>query len=142
MLPNGNTKTVRILDPLSSATYPPTAEVADFTPYACAAPPATRDTRMLRVSVAAPQDYTEPTWRRGGEILTEFRGCSRPSRHLASLTPGRDATETKRIQLGPEYPIHRLSTRQRVSHRHPTSNRTTPAKPQSTVTASYDGMMG
>ena len=35
VLPNGNTKTVRILDPLSSATYPPTAEVADFTPYTC-----------------------------------------------------------------------------------------------------------
>ena len=35
VLPNGNTKTVRILDPLSSATYPPTVEVAEFTPYAC-----------------------------------------------------------------------------------------------------------
>ena len=35
VLPNGRTKTVRILDPLASTTYPPTMEVADFTPYTC-----------------------------------------------------------------------------------------------------------
>ena len=97
---------------------------------------------MLRVSAAAPQDYTEPTWRRGGEIPTEFRGRSCPPRNLASLTPGRGAKETKRIQSGPEYPIHRLSTCQRASHRGPTSNRSTAKTPQSTVTASYDGLVG
>ena len=35
VLPNGNALTVRILDPLTSAMYPHTAEVPDFTPYTC-----------------------------------------------------------------------------------------------------------
>ena len=35
VLPNGKTKTVRILDPFAGTTYPPTMEVADFTPYTC-----------------------------------------------------------------------------------------------------------
>ena len=79
-------------------------------------------------------------WRRGGDILTEFRGRSRPFRHLASQTPGRDAKEQKRIQSGPECLLHRLSNRQYDSYRYLILNRPTPAKPQSTVTASYDAM--
>ena len=52
------------------------------------------------------------------------------------------AKEPKRIQWGPEYPIHRLSTCPYASHSRLTANRSTRAKPQSTVTASYDGLVG
>ena len=62
----------------------------------------------------APQDL-EPKWREGGDILTDTRGRSRPPRHLAAQSPGRGATEQKRIQPGPVYLLHRLSTRHRPS---------------------------
>ena len=141
VIPNGNTRSVRALDPQSRDPNPPTLEVAEFTAYACCPPGHTRYIHSQGFcccsSMSAPQDCIEPMWRRGGDILTEFRGRSRPSRHLASQTPGRDAKEQKRIQLGPEYPIHRLSNRQHDSHRYLTSNRPAPAKPQSTATASF-----
>ena len=97
-----------------------------------------------KASAAAPQDFIEPMSRsrRGGETHTEFRGLSRPSRNLASLTPDRDATENKRIQEGPEYPIHGLSTCQSFRHTCLPLYRSTTTTPQSTVTASYDGLVG
>ena len=106
-----------------------------------AALPACRDANTHTVDVAAPQDF-EPTWRKGGAILTESRGHSRPPRNLATLSPGRGATEKKRIQSGPEYLLHRLSTRHRPRLRYPFQNNSTIQTPQSTVTASNDGLVG
>ena len=106
-----------------------------------AALPACRDANTHTVDVAAPQDF-EPTWRKGGAILTESRGHSRPPRHLATQSPGRGATEKKRIQSGPEYLLYRLSTRHRPRLRYPTLNSSTIQQPQSTVTASNDGLVG
>ena len=91
---------------------------------------------------AAPQACIEHMWRRGGEPHTDIRGRSYPPRILVSLTPDRDAAEQKRMQEGPEYPIQRLSTtRMPATVPHQLTN-PPQAKPQSTVTASYDGLVG
>ena len=83
----------------------------------------------------------EPKWSEGGDILTDLRGRSRPPRYLA-VSPGRGATEQKRIQTGPEYLLHRLLTRHRPRLRHPALNSSTFQTPQSTVKASCDGLVG
>ena len=52
-----------------------------------------------------------------------------------SLTPERDAAEQKRRQKGPEYPIQRISTTYMLSQ-------VTTLLTRSTITASYDGLVG
>ena len=92
-------------------------------------------------TAVAPQDF-EPQWRKGGVIPIDIRGRSRPPRRLEAQPPGRSATEQKRILTGPEYLTHRLSTRPRSSLTYPTLNISTIQTPQSTVTASFDGLVG
>ena len=91
---------------------------------------------------AAPQACIEHMWRRGGEPHTDIRGRSYPPRILVSLTPDRDAAEQKRMQEGPEYPIQRLSTTHTLATVPLQLTDPPRAKPQSTVTASVDGLVG
>ena len=106
-----------------------------------AAHPATLDANTYMAIAVAPQDH-EPKWREGGDIPADLRGRSRPPRHLAVQSPGRGAKEQKRRQPGPEYLLHRISTRHRFRFRYPAQNISTIQQPQSTVTASNDGLVG
>ena len=91
--------------------------------------------------VAALQDL-EHKWSVGGVILIVTRGRSKPPRHLEVSTPGRGAEEKKRSRSGPEYPLHGPSTRHHFRSRHPILTTATIQTPQSTVTASVDGLVG
>ena len=84
---------------------------------------------------AAPQAYTEISRREGGVPRTDTRSRSKPSRPPVSLTPERDAAEQKRRQKGPEYPIQRISTTYMLAQ-------VTTLLTRSTITASYDGLVG
>ena len=108
-----------------------------------AAPPACKDASTHTAAVAAPQEH-KPTWSKGGDIQAKMCGRSRPPRHLAVKPPGRGAKEQKHIKLGPEYLLHRLLTSHRPTLATVPSQLTDPprAKPQSTVTASVDGLVG
>ena len=106
-----------------------------------AAPPARKDASTHAAAAAAPQDH-KPTWSEGGDIQTEMRGRSRPPRNLAVKSPGRGATEQKRIKPGPEYLLHRLLTSHRHRSRYPVVNTDPLQTPQSHVTASVDGLVG
>ena len=75
--------------------------------------------------------------------MGETRGRSEPSRYLEATTPGRGADEHKRPRPGPEYPFYEPSTSHHSRSRHPdTLNNSTIQQPQSTVTASNDGLVG
>ena len=75
--------------------------------------------------------------------MGETRGRSEPSRYLEATTPGRGADEHKRPRPGPEYPFYEPSTSHHSRSRHPyTLNSSTIQQPQSTVTASNDGLVG
>ena len=77
VIPNGNTRTVRILDPLTAWRLPDTRPNPllrwTISQLTRAAPQATPDISTRKDSAAAPQVYIEPTWRRGGKITAEYR---------------------------------------------------------------------
>ena len=107
---------------------------------------ATPDTFTRKDTVAAPQVCTEPSWRRGGEIPAEFRGRSRPPRNLSSQTTPQDGVPGNKSASCRDPSTHFNDPR--ITRRAATA--TTPngtdtpqlIKPQSTITPSFDGLVG